>query len=572
EFDSDSTPIMMAALDNNYEMVKALMDLGMSIPKPHPPTCFCTEECHDKIFGESLDDAKDRLRAYKAYTSPAYILLAFDDPILAIFNVSNELHDCAEMEKEFRSEYEDLADRVSEVAVRLLEYCNDTDEVYLLLKRKTAPDDPMAEQLKAKVFCRFAMAIECKQRKFVVHPNCQQVIRGAWLEGSQAWRTKSAFAKCCHLLGRIFFMPIFAVLFLVSPNLSLVKEWQTPLHKFISFAASYMTFLVILHIQYEMDFRDNTRGPPNTGLEWFIVAYVLGYCLRSLDELLYYEARHFFRQKWNLFDLSMEFCFLSSFVCWAISLADIYLHGNIDLPRDYWKSYDATLIGEIFYSYAFVLAFAKLLYFLSTSSDIGPMQVGLCRQFNCIFCFIIMFVLIMFAFSAGLVQLLHHYSNKTIVIDGRELRSSPMFRSTVPAMLGLFWAIFGYSPPTDVAILPTINKFTVDNSTYTLYNHHIVTEVFGHAMFLIYYVIGIVIMINMLIAIMSDVFQRITESADVEWKFGRSRIWMRHLQPGYVLPPPYNLLPNLRSAIHWLPKLIKCSYNVVVSDLIEKCL
>jgi hypothetical protein len=51
------------------------------------------------------------------------------------------------------------------VAVRLLEYCNDTDEVYLLLKRKTAPDDPMAEQLKAKVFCRFAMAIECKQRK-----------------------------------------------------------------------------------------------------------------------------------------------------------------------------------------------------------------------------------------------------------------------------------------------------------------------------------------------------------------------------------------------------------------------
>jgi hypothetical protein len=76
----------------------------------------------------------------------------------------------------------------------------------------------------------------------------------------------------------------------------------------------------------------------------------------------------------------MEFCFLSSFVCWAISLADIYLHGNIDLPRDYWKSYDATLIGEIFYSYAFVLAFAKLLYFLSTSSDIGPMQVGLCRH------------------------------------------------------------------------------------------------------------------------------------------------------------------------------------------------
>lgn len=50
----------------------------------------------------------------------------------------------------------------------------------------------------------------------------------------------------------------------------------------------------------------------------------------------------------------------------------------------------------------------------------------------------------------------------------------------------------------------------------------------------------------MLIAMMSNSYQIISERADTEWKFARSQLWMSYFEDGGTIPPPFNLCPNMK--------------------------
>lgn len=50
----------------------------------------------------------------------------------------------------------------------------------------------------------------------------------------------------------------------------------------------------------------------------------------------------------------------------------------------------------------------------------------------------------------------------------------------------------------------------------------------------------------MLIAMMSNSYQIISERSDVEWKFARSQLWMSYFEDGDTVPPPFNMLPTTK--------------------------
>lgn len=50
----------------------------------------------------------------------------------------------------------------------------------------------------------------------------------------------------------------------------------------------------------------------------------------------------------------------------------------------------------------------------------------------------------------------------------------------------------------------------------------------------------------MLIAMMSNSYQIISDKSDVEWKFARSQLWMSYFEDGGTLPPPFNMCPNMK--------------------------
>ncbi|XP_069988445.1 transient-receptor-potential-like protein [Penaeus vannamei] len=77
-----------------------------------------------------------------------------------------------------------------------------------------------------------------------------------------------------------------------------------------------------------------------------------------------------------------------------------------------------------------------------------------------------------------------------------------------------------------------------------------------------YHVMSIIVLINMLIAMMSNSFQQIEDHADQEWKFARSKLWMSYFDPGSTLPAPFNLIISPKAIFYFLRAVKRCVQSV----------
>lgn len=107
---------------------------------------------------------------------------------------------------------------------------------------------------------------------------------------------------------------------------------------------------------------------------------------------------------------------------------------------------------------------------------------------------------------------------------------SPFACSLFETSQSLFWASFGL----------------VDLVSFDLAGIKSFTRFWALLMFGSYSVINIIVLLNMLIAMMSNSYQIISERADTEWKFARSQLWMSYFEDGGTIPPPFNLCPNMK--------------------------
>lgn len=97
----NSTPIILAAQKNNFYIVQLLLMRGATIIPPHDYFCDCIECSNLRVF-DSVKYSRSRLNTFQALASPAYITLSSEDPILTAFQLSHQLEQLAEIEKEYK--------------------------------------------------------------------------------------------------------------------------------------------------------------------------------------------------------------------------------------------------------------------------------------------------------------------------------------------------------------------------------------------------------------------------------------------------------------------------------------
>lgn len=141
-------PLILAAQNDSYEIVKLLLKKGYSIDdtKLHTRACDC-KECELKgRLGCSLQ----RLNVYRGLASPVYLSLSYllqhgsseastsdqtnlhletGEPILEALVLKNKLQKIANTEYEFREEYLKLSEQCENFAISLLEQCRDMNEI-----------------------------------------------------------------------------------------------------------------------------------------------------------------------------------------------------------------------------------------------------------------------------------------------------------------------------------------------------------------------------------------------------------------------------------------------------------
>ncbi|XP_077863794.1 short transient receptor potential channel 4-like [Saccoglossus kowalevskii] len=242
--------------------------------------------------------------------------------------------------------------------------------------------------------------------------------------------------------------------------------------------------------------------------------------------------------------------------------------------RSEWDTFDPGLVAESLFAIAKVFSFLRLIRITVVNVQLGPMQISLGRMTYDIVRFLAIFCLVWFAFSVGLNQLYWFYDyEKTehCKASKRDQQYEPdcdsVFGSIPSAMITLFWALFG---------IADMEHLKIEGA------HHWYTEGVGRILFAAYHVIGIVVLLNILIAMMSNTFTRIEEDADRQWKFSRSRLWMIYFEDLSCLAPPFNIFPNTdlwfklckRRAKSHRPSVRtrEKNYQVVVQQLVRRYL
>ncbi|XP_001368084.1 short transient receptor potential channel 4 [Monodelphis domestica] len=528
EFTPDITPIILAAHTNNYEIIKLLVQKGVSVPRPHEVRCNCVE-CVSSSDVDSLRHSRSRLNIYKALASPSLIALSSEDPFLTAFQLSWELQELSKVENEFKSEYEELSRQCKQFAKDLLDQTRSSRELEIILNYRD--DNSLIEEQSGNDLARLKLAIKYRQKEFVAQPNCQQLLASRWYDEFPGWRRRHWAVKMltCVIIGLLF--PVFSVCYLIAPKSPLGLFIRKPFIKFICHTASYLTFLFLLLLASQhIDRSDlNRQGPPPTIVEWMILPWVLGFIWGEIKQMWDGGLQDYIHDWWNLMDFVMNSLYLATI---SLKIVAFVKYSALN-PRDSWDMWHPTLVAEALFAIANIFSSLRLISLFTANSHLGPLQISLGRMLLDILKFLFIYCLVLLAFANGLNQLYFYYEEtKELSCKGiRCEKQNNAFSTLFETLQSLFWSIFGL-----------INLYVTNVKA-----QHEFTEFVGATMFGTYNVISLVVLLNMLIAMMNNSYQLIADHADIEWKFARTKLWMSYFEEGGTLPTPFNVIPSPKS-------------------------
>ncbi|KAM9852860.1 short transient receptor potential channel 4b [Aulostomus maculatus] len=535
DFTPDITPIILAAHTNNYEIIKLLVQRGVSIPQPHAVRCNCLE-CASSLDVDGLRHSRSRLNIYKALASPSLIALSSEDPFLTAFQLSWELKELSTVENEFKSEYEELSRLCKQFAKDLLDQTRSSRELEIILNYR---DDinPLLDE-NANDLARLKLAIKYSQKEFVAQPNCQQLLASRWYDEFPGWRRRHWAGKLitCIFIGLLY--PLLSILYLISPKSRYGLFIRKPFIKFICHTASYLTFLFLLLLasQHIAAPKRDLQGPEPTNVEWMILPWVLGFIWTEIKQMWDSGFKDYIDDWWNLMDFIMNSLYLAT-----ISLKLVaYIKYSEQKPRCSWEMWHPTLVAEALFAIANIFSSLRLICLFTANSHLGPLQISLGRMLLDILKFLFIYWLVLLAFANGLNQLYFYYETDGVkdednICKGiRCNRQNNAFSTLFETLQSLFWSVFGL-------ISLYVTKVKPD---------HEFTEFVGTTMFGTYNIISLVVLLNMLIAMMNNSYQHIADHADIEWKFARTKLWMSYFEEGGTLPSPFNIIPSPKSAYY----------------------
>ncbi|XP_068840391.1 short transient receptor potential channel 4 isoform X5 [Capricornis sumatraensis] len=516
EFTPDITPIILAAHTNNYEIIKLLVQKGVSVPRPHEVRCNCVE-CVSSSDVDSLRHSRSRLNIYKALASPSLIALSSEDPFLTAFQLSWELQELSKVENEFKSEYEELSRQCKQFAKDLLDQTRSSRELEIILNYRD--DNSLLEEQSGNDLARLKLAIKYRQKEFVAQPNCQQLLASRWYDEFPGWRRRHWAVKMvtCFIVGLLF--PVFSVCYLIAPKSPLGLFIRKPFIKFICHTASYLTFLFLLLLASQhIDRSDlNRQGPPPTIVEWMILPWVLGFIWGEIKQMWDGGLQDYIHDWWNLMDFVMNSLYLATI---SLKIVAFVKYSALN-PRESWDMWHPTLVAEALFAIANIFSSLRLISLFTANSHLGPLQISLGRMLLDILKFLFIYCLVLLAFANGLNQLYFYYEEtKGLSCKGiRCEKQNNAFSTLFETLQSLFWSIFGL-----------INLYVTNVKA-----QHEFTEFVGATMFGTYNVISLVVLLNMLIAMMNNSYQLIARrAADNLRRHHQYQEVMRNLVKRYV--------------------------------------
>ncbi|XP_050688189.1 serine/threonine-protein phosphatase 6 regulatory ankyrin repeat subunit C-like isoform X2 [Eriocheir sinensis] len=354
--------------------------------------------------------------------------------------------------------------------------------------------------------------IEHEQKEVIAHPAVQRYLTDVWM-GSLDW---PGWKVIIMFLAFLFLPPVW--IFFSMPLGHMYNE--VPLVKFIAYLVSHVYMLVLMIITVVTPLRpiwENTSMIPNW-YEWMLLLWLSGNLVMELT---------------NPGDIAglgwiKVFVLVFSGLGVLVHLVGLFYLGNQELL------FEMLYIRNNLLAIALLLASVQLLDFLSFHHLFGPWAVIIGKLMVDLGRFLVILLIFVFGFSMYVAAIYNPlrpiYSDVNNLTEVSDSSGYPPAEAPVqgPFQAGemLFFSLFGlvepdYMPP--------------------FYSHPAWSQTLMKIVFGIYQMVTVVVLINLLIAMMSDTYQRIQAKSDTEWKFGLAKL-IRNMSRTSGTPSPLNLL------------------------------
>ena len=291
---------------------------------------------------------------------------------------------------------------------------------------------------------------------------------------------------------------------------------KVPVIKFMSYLVShiYLVTLYILTIVYPLTPLWESTSLMPSWYEWMLLAWLSGLLVSQLTNP---EDR--------------QGLGLIKVIVIAISVIGVSVHVMAFLlPKE--NRAEALYVRNQFFGFSLLLCFVQVLDFLSFHHLFGPWAIIIRDLMKDLTRFLVILLIFMIAFAMQ-VSAIYLPVKQPTVFDANngdgDGGGGAVREGVMDTFELLFFALFGLIEPEN---LPPLHR----NPKWTLV---LIKGVFG-----IYLIITLIVLINLLIAMMSDTYQRIQAASDTEWKFGRAKLF-RNMNKTASTPSPLNLFTKL---------------------------
>ncbi|XP_068733240.1 short transient receptor potential channel 4-like [Montipora capricornis] len=575
-FDEFLTPLVLAVLIGNSEIVEFLISKGFKVEDPQ---LYKAENFDDKNEKETMIRLREslvKLNTYRALANPLYIAHSFlhetrerkefgkkstqhlvNDPLFRSISLKKKLKDLSKKEGEFRDDYIELSDQSENFAIGLLDECRNLEEIAAVM------DMPELAMMKKEVCLQdeeqgiqvLSLAIKYRNRKFIAHPYSQVMLNSVVYRGTHQWNHFSSLKRFFLALLYSLLMPLCMLGYILTPSNRVTKKLEMPLYKLLSHISSTMWFLAFVTMSAFQDKFDSfLRISP---IPVLIGIWVFGITVQEIKKVKHQGVDRYLSEWWHLPIIPMIASYVLAAGLWlvgyALAVSDSgkwTVHVSYLLEPTSIVPYRLLLLSNSFYVLALVLTFFEASHFFQVNSVLGPLHLSIVMMVKDILRFLALFGLNVFAFALAMRKLYSQDVRTSNHMTGfKNGTESHRYQKLEGTLSTLFWALFGHESSR--------NFETNKNSE--------ITEVTGILLFAGYSLASVLVMLNLLIAMLNNSYQKVAEEKDMNWKFSRTRIWMYYVSEVGPLPPPFNLIPvdKAASCIQWLAKRCWC---------INKCL
>ncbi|XP_074660519.1 short transient receptor potential channel 7-like [Tubulanus polymorphus] len=604
QFSPDITPLILACHENNHEIIQLFIMREQRVEKPHQIDCQC-EHCKTGASDDPLNFHLSRLHKYQALSSPAYMALTSTDPVATSFELRQEMTHMANSHKEFKPDYLSLIEQCMNFANDMLDLCRTSKEIQALIADDVThhPLGTLHKAIKYKEK-KFVAHPNCQNHLASIYygewmnlqemPNWKRnlgfliatpfipflCIIYALFPNTKPFRylRVPVVRFLNHTLWYVVFLLLLAIVTFgldkSTPDLVHAESWastadaiyrndfrtadlniMSPLH-WVIFVFVLGNFLTEITQFNKCGFSVYVNSMYNWCDSICIALYVAAFTLRIIVDVKVTSVYETYKTDIETLRSNLSerrwvespdgLSYIRNFSHWLYSQPDGYFLLGC---RSWWDATDPLILSECLFAIANVLSFVKLTYIMPAFESLGPLQISLSRMMSDVGRFMTLFGMVFLAFVIGVTNLyslynwyLSDFDRSTGKFEVSSMTDS--FGDLQGTFMTLFWALFGMSDSS----VPALKMKTAERAdffkVYENPNAFDIPETVGTILYGLYCGLMNIILLNMLIAMMSDSYDKTQEDSDVEWKFARTKLWLNYIEGMATLPPPFNLIPS----------------------------